>query len=215
MALADEGIVAAFPAERVGHGPPADLVAQRAGLDAVVQSGLWHCDPAPVEKQLAGIRCLDFMPSAKPRGTILHFHGGGFRLGRPEQIAPFAAALASRCQVRVVCPAYRLAPEHPFPAALVDGWSVMSALIPGDGPLIMSGDSAGGGLAAGLAGRAGGRLAGLILLSPWLDLTVTSPSYASNADWDPLFSAASAGVAASFYLQGASPQDPLASPVFG
>jgi acetyl esterase/lipase len=91
MALAAEDMVAAFPAERVGHAPPADLIAQRAGQDAAVQSGLWRCDPTPLERQLAGIRCLEFMPTQKPRGTILHFHGGAFRLARPEQVAGVSA----------------------------------------------------------------------------------------------------------------------------
>src|SRR5579863_3234057 len=89
MALADKGLADRFPAERVGHGAPADLVAQRAGLDAAVQSGLWPCDPAPVERRVAGIRCLEFLPAVSPRGTVLHFLGGAFRLGRPEQVAPF------------------------------------------------------------------------------------------------------------------------------
>ena len=219
MAERGYGIPDAIPAESAGHGPPADLIAQRARLDAAVQSGLWRCDPEPVEMQVAGVRCLVFAPSGSPRGTILHLHGGGFRLGCPEQIAPFAAALASRCQVNVVCPAYRLAPEHPFPAALVDGWSVLSALMTDDGPLILSGDSAGGGLAAwlaALASQAGGRLSGLVLLSPWLDLTVTSDCYAINAARDPLFSAESARAAAALYLQGdLPPEHPLASPALG
>ena len=140
--------------ERIGHAASLDLIAQRSAIDAAVRSGLWQCDAVPAERRIAGVRCLDFTPPGEPRATILHLHGGGFRLGCPEQIAPFAAALASRCQVNVVCPAYRLAPEHPFPAALVDGWSVLSALMTDDGPLILSGDSAGGGLAAGLAALA-------------------------------------------------------------
>jgi acetyl esterase/lipase len=202
----------------MGHGPPADLIAQRLAVDGAIRSGLWQCDPAPVDRRIAGVRCLDFTPLGQPRATLLHLHGGGFRIGCPEQVGPFAAALAARCQVRVICPAYRLAPEHPFPAGLSDGWSVLSELANGDGPLIVSGDSAGGGLAAGLTAlfaQAGGRLAGLVLLSPWLDLTVTSPCYASNAARDPLFSNASASAAAALYLQGASPDGALASPLFG
>lgn len=163
---------------------------------------------------MGGVRVLRFRPQAAPRGIVLHFHGGGFRIGCPEIVAPFAAALAARCQVEVICPAYRLAPEHPFPAGLVDAQRVLRAMA-NDAPLILSGDSAGGGIAAGLAALSGTRaLAGLVLLSAWLDLTVTSASYETNAATDPLFSRAAADVAAAFYLQGTSPRDPLASPLF-
>jgi len=133
--------------------------------------------------------------------------------------AAFAAALAARCDISVVCPDYRLAPEHPFPAGLADGWSVMNALLEeGDAPLILSGDSAGGGLAAGLAALAtqeSSTPAGLVLLSPWLDLTLASPCYEENAATDPLFSRAAAQDAAALYLQGMAPDHPLASPLLG
>jgi acetyl esterase/lipase len=84
--------------------------------------------------------------------------------------------------------------------------------------MILSGDSAGGGIAAGLAALAAQdnvRLTGLALLSPWLDLTVSSASYMENSGSDPLFSAESAYEAAALYLQGVSPFDRLASPLFG
>ncbi len=149
----------------------------------------------------------------------MHMHGGAFRIGAPEQIAPFAHDLAEVCAVTVICPAYRLAPEHPFPAGLNDGWAVLSTLSEtATGTLILSGDSAGGGLAASLAAmahQAGIPLAGLALLSPWLDLTVTDPHYTTNAATDPLFSAESARDAAALYLQGHAPSDPLASPLLG
>jgi acetyl esterase/lipase len=84
--------------------------------------------------------------------------------------------------------------------------------------MILSGDSAGGGIAAGLAALAAQdneRLAGLALLSPWLDLTVSSASYMENSESDPLFSAEAAHEAAALYLQGVSPSDRVASPLFG
>lgn len=151
-------------------------------------------------------------PLGIPRATVLHLHGGAFRIGCPEQIVPFAAALAARCGVRVVCPAYRLAPEHPFPAALHDARAVRAA-VRGDGPVILSGDSAGGGLAASLAALEPAD--GLVLLSAWLDLTVTAASYDANAASDPLFSRAAAETAAELYLHGADARHPLASPLRG
>ena len=84
--------------------------------------------------------------------------------------------------------------------------------------LILSGDSAGGGLAASLAAlsaAAGIHLSGLALLSPWLDLGVSDPSYTANAATDPLFSPESAREAATLYLHGHDAKDPLASPLKG
>jgi epsilon-lactone hydrolase len=204
-----------LPPERIGHAAPADLAERRAGLAASVAAGVWRTDPPPTEIKIGGIRCLRFDPPSKPRGTVLHIHGGAYRIGCPEQVAPFAAALALCCSVTVICPSYRLAPEHPFPAALNDVRQVVTALKSGN--LIVSGDSAGGGLAAALAALCVTdriTLAGLALLSPWLDLTVRSSSYDTNAETDPLFSTNSAQAAAQLYLQGHLNEDPMASPLF-
>jgi acetyl esterase/lipase len=189
-------------------------------MAAAIAAGNWRTGAPHHEASLGGVRVLRFTPPpGRPaRGVVLHLHGGGFRIGCPEMVGPFAAALATRCSVDVVCPDYRLAPEYPFPAGLRDTRAVMLALRGADeGPLILSGDSAGGGLAAGLAALSvedRHRPAGLVLISPWLDLTVTSNSYTDNATRDPLFSRAEALKAAALYLQGATAQDPLASPLF-
>ncbi len=199
---------------------PLHVGQRQLNLSAAVNAGIWRTNPLPQEVIIAGCRALRYVPPGNSRGTVLHLHGGGFRIGCPEQVGPFAAALAARCGVTVVCPAYRLAPEHPFPAALADVLAVMVALADAatDTGLVLSGDSAGGGLAAGLAALASDisvRPVGLVLLSPWLDLRVSSPCYQENAASDPLFSAQSAREAAELYLQGHSPSDALASPLLG
>jgi acetyl esterase/lipase len=208
-----------LPPEREGRAAPADVVQRRQAMAGAVAAGTWRTEPPAEVVELGGVRALRFRPAGAPRGVVLHLHGGGFRLGCPEMTGPFAAALAARCEVEVVCPQYRLAPEHPFPAGLADAQAVLAALqAAGTAPVILSGDSAGGGLAASLAAlaRSADRpLAGLVLLSAWLDLTVTSPAYEANAATDPLFSRTSAQEAAELYLQGASAQDPLASPLLG
>ena len=209
-----------LPPERPGHAPPPDLAARRAGLSAAIEAGMWRTDPPPTERSIGGVRALCFEPPVPSRAVLLHLHGGAFRIGAPETIAPFAAALAERSGLSVICPASRLAPEHPFPAALNDAFAVLTAVRAeaANKHLIVSGDSAGGGLAAGLAALAVTQdvaLDGLILLSPWLDLAATNPSYESNAATDPLFSRAAAREAAGLYLQGVAPHDPLASPQFG
>ena len=209
-----------LPDEGPGHPASPDLAARRTQMAGTVAAGLFATRRPPREEMLGGVRVLRFAPDGAARGLVLHLHGGGFRQGAPEFAGPFAEALAARCGVEVVVPQYRLAPEHPFPAGVTDALAVLRALADeaGDLPLIVSGDSAGGGLAAGLglwsAAHAGPRLAGLVLLSPWLDLTVSAPSYAANAASDPLFSREAAQEASALYLQGGDPRHPLASPLF-
>jgi monoterpene epsilon-lactone hydrolase len=212
-------IVVELPSERPGYPAPAPLAARRRALAEALAQGTWRTVPPPREIKIANVRALRFDPPHTPRGNLLHFHGGAFRIGAPEVLAPFAATLARQCGVAVTCPAYRLAPEHPFPAALIDGINVINALCDADGlPLFLSGDSAGGALAAGLTGLASARgrsIVGLILVSGWFDLTVTSETYEMNAGTDALFSRIAASDAAELYLQGVPPTHPLASPLFG
>jgi acetyl esterase/lipase len=206
------------PDERPGRAAPDWLAARRRQMAGALEAGVWRTDPPARTEVLGGVRVLRFAPPGERRGVVLHLHGGGYRMGVPEMTGPYAAALAARCGVEVVCPAYRLAPEHPYPAGLNDAWSVWSALrAAGEGPVVVSGDSAGGGLAAALTSLCvadGAAPAGLVLLSAWLDLTVEAAAYQANAATDPLFSQASAAEAAELYLQGTSPRDPLASPLF-
>jgi epsilon-lactone hydrolase len=113
---------------------------------------------------------------AGPQRTVVHFHGGGYCVGSARTARSWAARLSAQAGCRVVLPDYRLAPEDPHPAALEDARAVLGGLAAGAGPgsLIVSGDSAGGGLALALllALRDEGSPlpAGCILLSPWLDL---------------------------------------------
>ncbi len=107
---------------------------------------------------------------------MIHFHGGGYCLGSAREARSWAAHLSAQTGCRVVLPEYHLAPEDPYPAALEDARTVMTALS-GEaepGSVVVSGDSAGGGLALALVlsmREAGQELpAGCILLSPWLDL---------------------------------------------
>ena len=111
--------------------------------------------------------------------TVVHFHGGGYCVGSARTARSWAAHLSAQAGCRVVLPEYRLAPEHPYPAALEDARAVHDrcparSARSKPGSLVVSGDSAGGGLALALAlsmRDEGQELpAGCILLSPWLDL---------------------------------------------
>jgi epsilon-lactone hydrolase len=112
--------------------------------------------------------------------TVVHFHGGGYCVGSPKLAHAWAARLSAVAGCRVVLPAYRLAPGHPYPAALDDARAVLKAVLAeteeaaGTGPVVLSGDSAGSGLALALTlalrDEGGEPPAGCMLLSPWLDL---------------------------------------------
>ena len=153
---------------------------------------------------------------------LVYFHGGGFRICSARAYRAHGSHLAAACKARVLVVDYRLAPEHPFPAAVDDAvtaytWVLHQGVDPGR--IVAGGDSAGGGITASLllAAKAQGLplLAGGILLSGWLDLTNEADSYERNAETDKLFGKQSAVEAAELYLQGQDPRQPLASPLFG
>ncbi|WP_189492091.1 alpha/beta hydrolase [Streptomyces antnestii] len=157
---------------------------------------------------------------------IVHLHGGGYRLGGAEGWVGLAHRMARATGRRVIVPEYRLAPEHPFPAALHDAAAVWQAVAdPAQGPPpVLSGDSAGGGLAVALALALRSAAAAespavpgphrLVLLSPLLDLRADAPSYRLNAERDRLWGRSAAREAAEGYLQGVPPEaEPLASPL--
>src|ERR1700735_1793976 len=157
----------------------------------------------------------------EPRGTLFHIHGGGFALGAAAGSGGLAYSRARKTGMRAVSVDYRLAPEHPYPAALEDVTAAYRALIEQAGsadPIVVSGESAGGNLAIALliAGKATGLTmpAAALLLSPMTDLTVTGSSYAGKAHADPAISAQALRARAADYLAGTDPADPQVSPIF-
>lgn len=205
-----------LPDERPGHDAEPDLLARRAMV-----AGLPSPEPPPgvtrTHSTLAGVASLTCSPP-DPTATILYLHGGGYRLGTPAMWAAFASRLADAASARVEVLDYRLAPEHPFPAALRDATAAYGTLLDDGAPVVVAGDSAGGGLAAAVAVASAGAGAtpprGLVLISPWVDLTVTADTYATHGARDQLFSREAATDAAALYLQGHPADDPLASPLF-
>ncbi len=203
----------ALPERR--RGPPAapELAKLRGLVGAASDRYPLHGEVTNRQQDIGGVRCVVLEP-ARVEGQILYFHGGGFRMGSPLIAAGFASRIAAAARCRVVLPFYSLAPEHPFPCALLDGEAVLDSLAR-DCPLLVAGDSAGGNLAAVLGRGHAREIAGVFLLSPWLDLRVTARSYHCNAASDGLFSRQAAGEAARLYLQGHSASDPDVSPLLG
>jgi monoterpene epsilon-lactone hydrolase len=153
--------------------------------------------------------------------AIVYMHGGGYVIGsaRAESIIPANIARASGATVYTLD--YRLAPEHPFPAAVEDAQAAYEWLINrGADPsrIMLVGNSAGAGLAAAAAVRArdmGQPLPGAIaLISPWVDLTLSGESIESKSSVDPMLTREWLSECARLYLDGAAPDDPLVSPLF-
>ncbi|MFE6055269.1 alpha/beta hydrolase [Kitasatospora sp. NPDC056446] len=152
-------------------------------------------------------------------GTILYFHGGGWVFGSPETAMSLTGNLVARTGFAAYSPDYRLAPEHPFPAAIEDALSAYRALLDnGEDPsaIAFAGDSAGGGLSvtACLAARDAGlpMPAAVVAFSPGLDATRTGESMDTKAGVDPFFTRESLGHTGAMYLAGADPYQPLLSP---
>lgn len=171
--------------------------------------------------EVGGVVAERHEPSGCDRGAaVVYLHGGGYCTGSPASHRPMCARLAAAlgCSVWVVD--YRLAPEHPFPAALDDACAAVRGLYAeGVEParLAVAGDSAGGGLAAvtsvGLRDAGDPVPAAEVLISPWTNLLGGSGSFASRADLDPFVFPESLAEMASWYLAGHDPTDPRVSPV--
>ena len=154
--------------------------AQRRWLERLSALAVLPRGVAGQDESLGGVPALRWWePEAPPvrAGAVLYLHGGGFTVGSPRTHRALAAWLAREAGVPVHLAGYRLAPEHPFPAALEDALAAYDALC-AQGPVLVAGDSAGGNLALGLAiaARDSGRPlpAGLMLLSPAVDLRASA-----------------------------------------
>jgi epsilon-lactone hydrolase len=153
--------------------------------------------------------------------VILYLHGGGYALGSIASSQMLCAALAQATGIKVILPEYRLAPEHPFPAALEDAQKVYRWLLAeGYKPenIVISGDSAGGGLGVAtvlaLRDAKAPLPAAVVALSPWVDLTLSGQSHMSKANAEILLNAEDLTEWRTFYAGAESPSNPLISPVY-
>lgn len=207
--------------ERSPH--PGDSVSrQRADFEAAVRSmPLAHgVTIEPVSAR--GVRAEWVIPANRlGSAAILYFHGGGYVIGSLNTIRPMASNVAVAAQAPVLTVDYRLAPEHPHPAAVEDAVAMYEWLLDaGHAPehIAVGGDSAGGGLAIAtlLAAREAHlrQPAGCFALSPWTDLTLSGASLSTNAATDPQVQRWLLEEMAGHYLAGADPRTALASPCF-
>ena len=153
--------------------------------------------------------------------AIVHLHGGWFNFGSAKAYRHLVGHIAARTGTRAFIPDYRLAPEHPFPAATDDALACYLALAPrGVHRIALTGDSAGGNLALGLAARViresasnHATLVGVAAFSPVTDLTLSGSTYETRAEADPLFTRPQIAELVNSYLGGADARHPLASPL--
>ncbi|WP_321853982.1 alpha/beta hydrolase [Burkholderia cenocepacia] len=152
---------------------------------------------------------------------MLHFHGGAFFTGSSKTHRAMGSEFAVRGKVNVYMPDYRRAPEHPYPAALDDGWAAYHALLeqgyqPHD--IVLGGDSGGCALILSLAIRLRDRNlplpAGLVMLSPFLDLTLNSASIEIYRRRDPMVSRYALLRGANAFRGAIAADDPRVSPLF-
>jgi monoterpene epsilon-lactone hydrolase len=211
--------VMAAPAKGVSRG-----VDGRGQFDAFMASVLAPNNVKSEADTIGGVPGTWVRPAnARPGSALLHLHGGWFNFGSAVAFANLVGQIAVRIGISAFIPDYRLAPEHPFPAATEDVWACYRGLAQkGYRRIVLTGDSAGGNLALGLAGRiveASGlpdaELVGVAVFSPVTDLTLSGESYETRADADLLFTRAQVAQLVQAYLGDADPKGPLTSPLAG
>lgn len=212
-----------------------DIARGHLGQRAAYDKFLLAHFPAPASlavkpDELNGVRALRVVaPSvaaatadAARRATVLHFHGGAYVMGSAASSTEYAGRLSDAVGGACYTVDYRLAPEHPYPAAIDDAFDAYRGMLAqGVDParLFLSGESSGGGLALALAmalRRAGLPLpAGVIAICPFTDLTLSGPSVRLHSGDDPASHRDSLTQLAASYFQGHEPTDPMVSPLFG
>jgi monoterpene epsilon-lactone hydrolase len=215
---------------------------QRGAVDAILRSSPFDGGGSPEEMRAAFVELMAGMPDPtgvsiapttlggrpalefRPEGpaidaTILYFHGGSYVFGSPATARSLTAALVRRTGARAVSLDYRLAPEHPFPAAIEDGLAAYRDLLDHGTPperIVLAGDSAGGGLTVTvlLAARDRGlpMPAAGVAFSAALDATRSGASMTTKAGVDPVFTRESLSGVGRYYRGDQDPALPLLSP---
>lgn len=207
---------------------PEDVARGHDGLREAYDRFLTTNFPLPddveaVEDELGDVKAWRVAAKDAPRGNVvLHFHGGGYLIGSAKGSLEYAGRLAAAVNGVCYTAEYRLAPEHPYPAAIDDAICAYRALLARGIPassILVSGESAGGGLAVALVlalRTAGDPLpAAILAVAPFTDLTVSGPSVrAFNGD-DPAANRDLLKFMGASYFQGHEPTDPLVSPLYG
>jgi acetyl esterase/lipase len=197
------------------------LEEQRAAMDGYRDMATMPGDVDVADVDAGGVPAEWVTPAgADPQRVLMYVHGGGYVIGSMGTHTRLVAHLAKATGCRALNLDYRLAPEHPHPAAVNDGasgyrWLLDQGVEPAN--IVIGGDSAGGGLtvATALKLRDEGhpQPAGLLPLSPWIDLEGTGASMDGNAEADLLVDRDGLKMMTDMFLDGADTHDPLAAPL--
>jgi epsilon-lactone hydrolase len=201
--------------------PNATVGQMRGGMEKVAERVASDVKCEPVDA--GGVKAEWIVPpGAADDRVILYLHGGGYVMGSINTHRAMIARIARASQARALALDYRMAPEHPFPAAVEDStaayrWLLAQGYKPSK--IAISGDSAGGGLtlATLLALRDAGTAlpAAAAPISPWTDMEGTGASVKTRAAKDPMVGSANLLPMAKMYVGDRNPKDPLASPLYG
>ncbi|TRO97051.1 alpha/beta hydrolase [Glycocaulis profundi] len=204
---------------RFSLSPSIDIARQRKRLDTTGKRLPLARGVSVARTVLGGRPALALTPAKMRPGALVYLHGGGYSRGSPQSHKPLISRLAASFELKTFAPDYRLAPENPFPAGLDDAVAaIRAAREETGGPIVLAGDSAGGGLALAAAIRL--RQLGLdlpeamILFSPWTDLSLSGESVETKADADPMLKPDFLRAGAALYLGGRRADDPAVSPLF-
>ena len=202
------------------HGAPVEQ--RRAAFEAVTQMFPVPDDVKSEPVDAGGIPAEWIAaPGADPERVIYYLHGGGYAMGSINTHREMVSRISRASGARALAIDYRLAPEHPFPAAVEDAtaayrWLLSAGVDPAR--LVIAGDSAGGGLTVAtlVALRdAGDSLpAAAVCLSPWVDMEGIGESMTTKAEADPMVNREDLLEGAQAYLGGADPRTPLAAPLY-
>jgi monoterpene epsilon-lactone hydrolase len=201
----------------------ADAASVRAALNAVMAQAPVPADVQQKPVEIGGVSGIEVTTrGSESAHVILYFHGGVYVVGAAAHTVPLVGELVRRTGVNAITLDYRLAPEHPYPAALDDARAAYEGLLKqgmDPGRIVLAGESAGGGLAVStlLASREAGlpMPAGAFLMSPYADLTLSGETLIERQSLDPVLTPQGLRVRAPEYVAGADAADPLISPIFG
>jgi acetyl esterase/lipase len=201
----------------------ADVASVRAALNALMAQTPVPADVEQKPVEIGGVPGIEVSIEGKDSGNVmLYFHGGVYVIGAASHTVALVGEIARRTSVSAFTLDYRLAPEHPYPAAVDDARTAYEGLLKQGvepGRIVLAGESAGGGLA--VAALLASRDAGLpmpacaYLMSPYADLTLSSETLTSKESLDPILTPEGLRVRAPEYLGAADASDPLISPIFG
>jgi epsilon-lactone hydrolase len=200
----------------------ADVNEQRRALRELLSAQPLPADVTVTAAELGGVPTAEItVDGIEPRHVVLYFHGGVYVLGDAFQAASLAAQVGRRTRVRVISVDYRLAPEHPYPAAVDDALAAYEALLDnGNAPsdIVLAGESAGGALAvATLVNARDHELplpAAAFVMSPYADLTLAGTTMETKSEVDPLMSREALQPRVADYTAGQDAALGLISPIF-